>query len=67
MRTIEEIIVDFREEDMFDCDKRKSFETALYGLMIGNGGLKKCEREVWDQELISLGSMKHEVYGRVKR
>jgi hypothetical protein len=52
---------------MFDCDKRKSFETALHGLMIANGGLKKQEREVWDQELIDLGLMKHECYGRIQR
>lgn len=66
MRTLEQIIVDFKDEDMFDCDKRKSFETALHGLMIANGGMKKKEREVWDQELIDLGLMKHECYGRIQ-
>lgn len=67
MKTVEEIIVEFGDQDVFDCDKRKSFEAVLHGLILGYGGMSRDEREMADKELIDLGLLKHEVYGRVKR
>lgn len=67
MRTVEKIIVNFGDQDVFDCDKRKRFEAVLHGLILGYGGLSRDEQEEADKELIDLGLLKHEVYGRVKR